>query len=292
MILNIKGRLKRWDTPVVMGILNVTPDSFYPGSRVSIAEIADRAGEMLVAGAGMLDLGGYSTRPGAASVSPQEEIDRLAPALEAISAAFPEAVVSVDTFRASVAREAVRLGAAIINDIGGGTLDGEMFATVAELKVPYILMHMRGTPATMQQLTDYSDVTAEVLEDLAFKTDELRQLGVCDVIIDPGFGFAKTVDQNYELLAGMPALRRIQAPILAGISRKTMIWKELGITPSESLNGTTALNMACLMQGADILRVHDVKEAAETVAIFNALKRNTPEEARQILTSKNVQSIT
>lgn len=282
MRLNIRGRLREWDEPVVMGILNVTPDSFHAASRVSQEEIADRAAAMLSQGAAMLDIGGFSTRPGAPDISSNEELDRLLPAIESLRGSFPEAVISADTFRTDVARQCVEAGADIINDIGGGDLDPDMFDTVATLRVPYILMHMRGTPATMQSLTDYDDVAAEVLEDLALKADRLHQLGVCDVILDPGFGFAKTVDQNYALLGQMGALRATGCPVLAGVSRKTMVWRELGVSPDRALNGTTALHMLCLIQGADILRVHDVREAVEAVGIYRAYKRNLPAEKHLI----------
>lgn len=272
--LNIRGRLVELKRPMVMGIVNVTPDSFYAGSRTSLASLADRVSGMLCDGADMIDLGGYSTRPGAAEVSADEETGRLAPAVTLLRREFPDLIISVDTYRAGVARQCVELGADIVNDISGGDLDPEMFGTVAQLGVPYIVMHTRGTPATMQSMTDYADVAADVLRDLAFKIDRLRQAGVCDVIADPGFGFPKTVDQNYELLAAMGAFRALGCPILAGVSRKTMIWKELGITPDEALNGTTAINMLALMNGADILRVHDVRQAAETVRIFEAYRRN------------------
>ncbi len=282
MTINIRGNLVELSAPVVMGIVNVTPDSFYAGSRVDGDHLLARVESMLAAGAGMIDLGGYSSRPGADEVSADEEMSRLAPAIRAIRNHFPDVILSVDPFRASVAEESVSLGADIINDIGGGDLDPEMFSTVARLKVPYILMHMRGTPATMQSLTEYDDVTADVIRDLAFKIDSLRQLGVSDVIVDPGFGFAKTVDQNFSILANLRAFRELGCPVLAGLSRKTMIWKELGIRPDEALNGTTALNMVALQNGADILRVHDVREAAETVRLYMALRRNMPEGANVI----------
>lgn len=263
-------------SPWVMGIVNVTPDSFYSGSRTPGGDaIERRVAAMRDAGADCLDLGGYSTRPGAPEVTPDEEWSRLARGLECVRRVWPEAVVSVDTFRAGVARRCVEeFGADIVNDISGGDLDPGMFATVADLKVPYILMHTRGTPATMQSLCDYSDVTAEVLSDLAFKTAELRRLGVCDVILDPGFGFAKTADQNYRLLAGLPEFVKTGLPVLAGLSRKSMIWRPLGITPEEALPGTVALGMAALLYGAHILRVHDVAEARQTVDVFNLLRKN------------------
>ena len=267
-----------------MGIVNVTPDSFYEGSRTGVGQVTDRVARMLDEGADIIDLGGYSTRPGAAEVSAADELGRLLPAVDEIRRRFPDIPLSVDTYRAAVAAECLAHGADIVNDIGGGDLDTEMFETVAEARAPYILMHMRGT-ATMQTMTDYEDVAADVLRDLAFKTDRLHQLGVCDVIIDPGFGFAKTTDQNYRLLGALGALRELGCPLLAGISRKTMIWKELGITPDESLNGTTALNMIALMNGADILRVHDVKECAETVRLYEAYRRNLPGETHVISVS-------
>lgn len=282
--LNIRGSLYEIKRPQVMGIINVTPDSFYAGSRVDLSEVLARVEVMLRDGADMLDLGGYSTRPGAAEVSAEEEVDRLLPAIDKIRSRYEDVIISIDTFRADVARACMEHGADIINDISGGDMDPEMFATVAELNAPYILMHTRGTPATMQSLTDYEDVTAEVLKDLAFKCDRLRQMGVSDIIIDPGYGFAKTVDQNYELLGNQRAFEALGCPILTGISRKTMIWKELGITPAESLNGTTALNMLALMNGADILRVHDVKEASETVRIYEAYRRNLTD--RHIITTR------
>lgn len=262
------------DTPWVMGILNATPDSFYAVSRVSVAaEMSRRALDMLEAGAGCLDVGGYSTRPGAAEVPEDEEYRRLAEALESIRKVAPDALVSVDTFRAGVARRCVEeWGVGIINDVGGGTLDPEMFAVVADLGVAYVLMHMRGTPQTMAECTDYGDVTAEVLTDLAFKLDKLRGMGVADVIIDPGFGFAKTVGQNFELLRNLEAFKALDAPLLAGLSRKSMIWKSLGTDAAGSLNGTTVLNMAALMNGADILRVHDVPEAVECVKLYRKLQ--------------------
>ncbi len=282
MTLNIRGNLVEFSAPAVMGIVNVTPDSFYAGSRVSGSELTERVGRMLADGADMIDVGGYSSRPGADEVSPDEELSRLAPAISAIRAAFPDILLSVDTFRASVAEECVSLGADIINDIAGGNLDPEMFSTVARLKVPYVLMHMRGTPTTMQSMTEYEDVMTDVLRDMAFKVDALRQSGVCDVIVDPGFGFAKTVDQNFRLLAGLRAFRELGCPVLAGLSRKTLIWKELGTSPEHALNGTTALNMVALLNGADILRVHDVREAAETVRLFEALRRNSPQRLNVI----------
>ena len=275
LTLNIRGRLVDLSTPKVMGIVNVTPDSFYSGSRVSGREALERRIlQLREEGADIVDLGGYSSRPGADDVSPEEEYSRLAGGLEIVKELWPEVPVSIDTFRASVARRCVEeWGADIINDIGGGTLDPEMWQTVADLRVAYVLMHMRGTPSTMSSLTDYEDVTAEVITDLSRKVYELRGLGVCDIIIDPGFGFAKTVDQNFRLLDELHEFCRMGMPVLAGMSRKTMIWKTLGVTPEESLPGTIALNAIALREGASILRVHDVEAAREVVMLHEAMKR-------------------
>ncbi len=272
--LNIHGRLIEYDRPAVMGIINVTPDSFYAGSRVNADEIGRRVRDMMDDGADMIDIGGYSSRPGAAAVSETEEIDRLAAGIAALREVSPDIVVSVDTFRASVAKIAIeQMGADIINDISGGDLDDDMFETVANLKVPYILMHMRGTPADMQTMTDYPDgVTAEVLRDLSVKLRKLRLAGVSDVIVDPGFGFAKTLEQNYRLMADLPMFAELlDAPVLVGISRKSMVTRCLGVPASDALNGTTALNTIALLKGAQILRVHDVKACAEAVRIVSML---------------------
>ncbi len=272
--LNIHGRLIEYDRPAVMGIINVTPDSFYAGSRVNVDEIGRRVRDMMGDGADMIDIGGYSSRSGAAAVSETEEIDRLAAGIAALREVSPDIVVSVDTFRASVAKVAIeQMGADIINDISGGDLDDRMFKTVATLNVPYILMHMRGTPADMQTLTDYPDgVTAEVLRDLSVKLRKLRLAGVNDVIVDPGFGFAKTLEQNYRLMADLPMFAELlDAPVLVGISRKSMVTRCLGVPASDALNGTTALNTIALLKGAQILRVHDVKACAEAVRIVSML---------------------
>ncbi len=277
LTINIRGRLMDFSRPKVMGIINVTPDSFYSQSRTfSQDAIARRLDGILAEGADMIDIGGYSTRPGAAPVSPEEEYSRLALALETVRKRHPETVVSVDTFRAEVARRCVEdWQADIINDIGGGTLDPEMWPTVADLKVPYILMHMRGTPQTMQSMTDYEDVAADVISDLAHKAAQLHALGVADVIIDPGYGFAKTVDQNYRLLAAIPEFRKMGMPVLVGISHKTMIWRPLGITPEESTLPTVALDAMALQLGADIVRVHEVLPAVQTVEMLGLLRRNS-----------------
>ena len=267
--VNCNGNLLSLEAPLVMGILNVTPDSFYSGSRLStLEEVVKRAGSMLADGADLLDLGGYSSRPGAADVPDQEELDRVVPAVEAILSAFPQAVISVDTFRAKVAEEAVRAGASIINDISGGNLDETMFETVARLQVPYILMHMRGTPQTMGSLAQYEDVVTEVIDELQVQVGRLRQLGVKDIILDPGFGFAKTVAHNFELLNRLDELRIFELPVLAGMSRKSMVYKTLDIEQADALTGTIAVNTIALMKGADILRVHDVKETKQTVQLY------------------------
>lgn len=270
--LNLGGRLIDLKTPTVMAIVNATPDSFFAGSRnTGEDQLRARIRQAMAEGAGMVDVGGYSSRPGAAEVSPGEEYERVAAAMRILREEFPEAVVSVDTFRAEVAERVVEaFGPVIVNDISAGDLDAAMIPAVARLKVPYIAMHLRGTPATMQSLTDYDDVTAEVLRYFSHKVDELTAAGIDDVILDPGFGFAKTVEQNFELLARLHELRLSGRPVLAGVSRKTMIWKTLGIAPTEALNGTTALNWECLRQGAHILRVHDVKEAVEVVRLHEA----------------------
>lgn len=269
------GGLKDFSRPWVMGIVNATPDSFYSGSRTpDSAGIRSRVEDMLAAGADCLDVGGYSSRQGCDDIPPEEEWRRLDMALGVIREVAGDSVpVSVDTFRAEVGARCVdRWGVGIINDISGGTADPEMWPMVAEKGVGYVLMHMRGTPQTMTGLTDYKDVVAEVVEDLAFKLAELRQLGVADVIIDPGFGFAKDTAQNFRLLRELRAFDVLECPVLAGVSRKTMIWRTLGVTPEESLAGTVALGMAALMNGADILRVHDVREAADTVRLFQAMR--------------------
>lgn len=272
-MLTVKGRLISLKTPLVMGILNVTPDSFYAESRKQTEKaIEERIQTILREGGDMIDLGGYSSRPDAAEVSPKEEMRRLAFALETINKHYSDLIVSVDTFRADVARQCVEeYGVGIINDISGGELDAAMFQTVAALQVPYILMHMRGTPQLMQQYTDYDDMMREIMLYFAEKVRQLRLLGVNDIIIDPGFGFSKTTDQNYELMAHLKEFRLLGLPLLVGISRKSMIYRLLDITPAESLNGTTVLNTYSLLNGADILRVHDVKAAVEAVHIVSKL---------------------
>lgn len=267
--LNCHGKIISLDTPLVMGILNVTPDSFYADSRLSSPDaVLQKAESMLADGADILDIGGYSTRPGAKDFSVSEEFARVVPAIEAVVKQFPDAVISIDTFRAEVAEAAIAAGASIINDVAGGNLDEKMFETVARLQVPYVLMHMRGTPQTMTSLTNYQDVAIDVLDELQRKAAVLTELGVNDIIIDPGFGFAKTVDQNFELLSRLDTFRILELPILAGLSRKSMTYKFLGIDQSEALAGTITLNTLALTKGADILRVHDVKEAKQTIQLY------------------------
>ena len=271
--LNIRGTLLELKEPLVMGILNITPDSFYSGSRKQTEkEITERIETILAEGGRMIDLGGYSSRPDAKEVSPDEEMNRLSLALDIILRHYPDVITSVDTFRAGIARACVeKYGVAIINDISGGELDPEMFSTPADLQVPYILMHMRGTPQTMQQKVDYADFMGEVMLYFSEKIRQLNELGVNDVILDPGFGFSKTLDQNYELMARMNEFRLFDMPLLVGISRKSMIYRLLDTDPSESLNGTTVLNTFALQHGADILRVHDVKQAVEAIRIIGKL---------------------
>lgn len=266
--LNCRGKLLSLAPPVVMGILNVTPDSFYDGGRYTTLEnIVAQAEKMLAAGASLLDIGGYSSRPGAADISVTEEINRVVPAITAIRQALPDAILSIDTFRAEVAEAAVAAGAALINDIAGGSLDDAMFATAARLQVPYILMHMRGTPQTMTQLTHYDDVVLELVTYFEQKLAQLRAAGVVDVILDPGFGFAKTTAGNFELLRRLNEFKLLELPLLVGLSRKSMTYKTLGVAAAQALAGTIALNTLALQQGAAILRVHDVQEAVQTIQL-------------------------
>lgn len=272
--LKVGSQLLDLQDPKIMGIVNITPDSFFDGGNYFSEQAAlKRVEQLLAAGADLLDIGGYSSRPSAAFVSEQEELERLIPVVKSISREFPEAVLSIDTFRAEVARQSVEAGAHIINDISGGTLDPRMFETVAALQVPYILMHMRGTPQDMQSHTDYEDVTREVNLFFAERVAQLRALGVKDIILDPGFGFAKTLDQNYELLSRLEELHLWGLPILGAISRKSMIYRKLGIDPKDALNGTTVLNTILLMKGVQILRVHDVREARQACLLTHDAAR-------------------
>ncbi len=271
--INVRGNLLDLSQPQVMGILNVTPDSFYSGSRKQTEEeIRQRVLQIISEGGSMIDIGAYSSRPGADDVSPHEEISRLTRGMRIVRELAPEIPVSVDTFRADVAKASIEeLGADIINDISGGELDSQMFPTVAKLGVPYILMHMKGTPQTMQQASHYDDLMKEILLYFAEKIQRLRDLGQKDIILDPGYGFAKTLAHNYELLSNQEALQVFQLPLLVGISRKSMIYRLLDITPQEALNGTTILNTIAIQKGASILRVHDVKECVEVIKITSQL---------------------
>lgn len=275
--INVNGSLLDLSQPRVMGILNVTPNSFYAGSRTQTeAEIVRRVKQIVSEGAAIIDIGAYSSRPNADNVSAREEMERLRMGLKILFEIQPDAVVSVDTFRADVARMCVEeYGVAIINDIAAGEMDANMFHTVAALNVPYIMMHMQGTPQSMQQHPHYDNLLKEVFLYFARKVQQLRDLGVKDIILDPGFGFGKTMEHNYELLSHLEEFRIFELPLLVGVSRKSMIYRLLDITPQEALNGTTVLDTICLLKGADILRVHDVKEAVETVRIVQAMRNNS-----------------
>ncbi len=269
--LNLKGKLMDLSTPIVMGILNITPDSFHIDSRISSdKKLLNQAETMLSQGATILDIGGYSSRPNATNISEEEELQRVIPAIEKVTTDFPEANISIDTFRSVVAQSAIEAGACIINDISGGTLDDEMYETVAKNQVTYIMMHMRGTPSTMSSLTTYDNVLMEMMDFFLSKINHLQSLGVSDIILDPGFGFAKTTDQNYHILKNLQYFKQLKLPLLAGISRKSMIYKSLSISAEEALNGTSVLNTLALSGGAQILRVHDVKEAIETIKLYKA----------------------
>lgn len=271
--INAGGRLIDLTIPKVMGVVNITPDSFYGKSRFSLENIVDVAVSMVGEGASIIDIGAFSSRPGAGEISVEEEEERLFPALSMIRKKLPDIPVSIDTFRASVAKTAVlEYGAAIINDISGGEADNSMFSVIAELNVPYILMHMRGNPGNMQQYTDYDDVVSDILRWYGPRIQKLHTLGVKDIIIDPGFGFSKTIEQNFEMLSRLNEFHITGKPLLAGLSRKAAIWKTLGITPDEALNGTTVLNTVALLNGADILRVHDVREAVEAIKLVEKIK--------------------
>lgn len=267
--INVGGKILPLDPPLIMGILNVTEDSFFDGGRYLTEEaVVDRVGQMLAAGADIIDIGAVSTRPGAQDLPEQEEIDRIRRAVTLVHGRFPDAIISVDTWRASVARAAVPCGAHIINDVSGGTFDPDMIPTIGQLQVPYILMHTPGKPDTMQQHTDYEDILSEMIQFFGQQIEKLHEAHVHDIILDPGFGFGKTLEQNYFVLKNMDAFQVFDLPILVGISRKSMIYKLLGTTPDNALNGTTVVNTLALMKGAHILRVHDVKEAVEVRKIF------------------------
>jgi dihydropteroate synthase len=271
--LNCKGRLLVIEKPLVMGIINTTPDSFYEGSRfMGETGVLKQAEQMLKAGAAILDIGGQSTRPNSTLVSAEEELQRVVGAIESLHYNFPEAIISIDTYYARVAAEAVAAGASMVNDISAGTIDPLMLSTTGSLQVPYVCTHMKGTPATMQQHATYDNVTREVLDFFIQKIAECHTAGITDIIIDPGFGFAKTQAHNFTLLKQLAALKMLDKPILIGLSRKSTIYKTLGITAAEALNGTTVLNTVALLNGANLLRVHDVKEAREAIELMSCLK--------------------
>jgi dihydropteroate synthase len=274
--LNARGKLIDLSVPKVMGIINLTPDSFYAGSRKpAVQDALQQAEKMLAEGAAFLDLGAYSSRPNADDISVQEETDRLLPVVEALVQKFPNALLSIDTFRGKVAEAAVEAGAHIINDISGGALDEDMFATVAKLKVPYILMHMKGNPKTMNQMAVYDDVFGEVYDYFVDRYQQLKKLGVTDVVLDPGFGFAKKHEHGYALLNRLEEFNALQLPLLVGISRKRMIYAQLDVTADDALNGTTVLNTIALSKGASILRVHDVTPAIQAVKLLQCLQNNS-----------------
>jgi dihydropteroate synthase len=270
MTINCKGTLVEVSSPKVMGVLNITPDSFFDGGRYkNDTEILSQVEKMLTEGATFIDVGAYSSRPGAIHISEEEELKRIVPVIDLLVKKFPEIILSIDTFRSKVAKETIHTGAAIINDISGGKIDPNMFATVANLKAPYILMHMLGTPQNMQQNPKYEDITKEIIFFFAQQIEKLHQLKVNDIIIDLGFGFGKTIDHNFEILKNLELFKSLNTPILAGISRKSMLYKPLGISAQEALNATTCANTIALLNGATILRVHDVKEAMEAIKIVS-----------------------
>jgi dihydropteroate synthase len=269
--LNCRGRLLNWMDPILMGVINITPDSFYAGSRIrSQEELITQSEKMLSEGATILDLGGLSTRPGAQEISPDAEIERVVPAIKFLSDRFPEAIISVDSYRFKVAELALQAGASIINDIGAEKQEQSLAELAAAWQVPYICMHMRGNPQTMQKMTGYDDLATEVLDYFIWKKAQYHQMGLRDLIIDPGFGFAKTIDQNFLLLKKMRILAMLELPVLVGLSRKSTVYKTLGIKAEDSLNGTTVMHTLALEQGAAILRVHDVKEAKEAIRLWTS----------------------
>jgi dihydropteroate synthase len=272
--LNCKGQLLVIDNPIVMGIVNTTPDSFFSGSRVQATDaLLQKVEKMISDGATILDIGGQSTRPNSDRVPEEEERRRVIPAIDAIHRNFPEQIISVDTFYASIAEEAVAGGASIVNDVSAGTLDDTLLSTVAELGVPYVLMHMQGDPQTMQQHPQYRNVTLDVFDSLSFKIKALQQAGIKDIIIDPGFGFGKAIRHNFQLLRELSFFRQLEKPLLVGLSRKGTIYKTLGTTAEKALNGTTVLHTIALLNGATILRVHDVKEAKEAITLFTTYQQ-------------------
>ena len=272
--LNCRGKILLLDEPIVMGIINTTPDSFYPGSRSGVIDdILFRAQKMINEGAAILDIGGQSTRPKSKQISAEEEMGRVLPAIEAIHKHFPEQIISIDTFYSEVAREAVNAGGSIINDVSAGTMDDDLLATVAQLKVPYVLMHMLGKPQNMQQNPEYKNVTLQVFDFLNFKIAQLVKQGIHDIIVDVGFGFGKTAAHNFQLLRELSYFKQLEKPVMVGLSRKATIYKTLNTVPDEALNGTTVLHTIALLNGANILRVHDVKEANQAIKLFIEYKK-------------------
>lgn len=272
--LNCKGKLLTIEQPLVMGIINATPDSFYKGDlNAGLEKIVEQAGKMISEGADIIDIGGQSTRPGSSRISASEEIQRVIPVIDSIVAAYPQTILSIDTYHSQVAEAAIKAGASIVNDISAGSLDPEMINCVSSLNVPYICMHMKGTPENMQNNPTYEDLVKEVLDFFIEKTDQCKRAGIKDLVVDPGFGFGKTIHQNFNLLRQLSVFKILDQPILAGLSRKSMIYKTLGIDVSEALNGSAVLNTIALQQGASILRVHDVKEAKEAVTLFTAFDK-------------------
>lgn len=282
--LNCRGRLLTFREPIVMGIINVTPDSFYTGSRkITVNDALQKAEQMITEGAVILDIGGQSTRPGSIKMEPENEAKRVIPVVEAIHKQFPETIISVDTFYASIAEQAIQSGASIINDISGGLFDNMMLSTVAKLKVPFVCMHMKGTPQNMQQNPVYENVTREIVDYFIERIDACRKAGIHDVIVDPGFGFGKTIAHNFQLLHELSIFKMFEKPVLLGISRKSTVYKTLGLTAEEALNGTTVLHTLSLLNGANILRTHDVKEALEAIKLverYHEEKRQTINEKR------------
>ena len=272
--LNCKGQLLLIDEPIIMGIINATPDSFYSESRISkVDAVLRKAEQMINEGAAIIDIGGQSTRPNSQRISANEENDRVIPVVEAIHKNFPQTIISIDSFYAMVVKNAVEAGASIVNDVSAGTIDENLISNVASLKVPYVLMHMKGDPQTMQQNPTYENVVLDVFDFLTQKINELHKFGIVDIIVDPGFGFGKTIEHNFELLNGLDFFRQLSKPVLVGLSRKATVYKTLGITAGEALNGTTVLNTIALLNGASILRVHDVKEAKQTIQLVQALTK-------------------
>ncbi|MCB0492907.1 MAG: dihydropteroate synthase [Cyclobacteriaceae bacterium] len=271
--LNVGGRLIHFDSPKIMGILNITPDSFFDGGKYkdekSILQLVEK---MITDGADFIDVGGYSSRPGAKDVTQEEELERVLSVIKVIVKNFPESILSIDTFRSEVARQAIEEGALMVNDISGGALDNKMFDLIARHHIPYILMHMKGTPQTMKSMAEYENLISEMLDYFHPRLHQLHQMGVADIMIDPGFGFAKTIAHNFELLKQLELLKILNKPLVIGLSRKSMIWKTLDTNPENALNGTTVLNTIALLKGASILRIHDVKEAVEAVKLTNFVK--------------------